>query len=258
MLIEAPELLACPGIRHGFFTRRGGVSGGLYASLNGGLGSSDHPARVKRNRALMAEELGVMPTHLVSLHQFHSAGVVRVDAPWPDDARPKADGMATSEPDIALAIATADCGPVLFADHHAGVIGAAHAGWKGALTGVLDATIHVMEELGAERTAIVAVLGPTIGRNNYEVGSEFVARFVEDDPLNLHFFKAGARAGHSLFDLPSYIRSRLESAGIGEVASLDVDTYADEERCFSYRRATHRGEADYGRLISAISMTKRA
>lgn len=257
MLIEAPELSSFPAIRHAFFTRRGGESGGIYASLNGGLGSSDDPGRVERNRALMAEQLGLRPDRLVSLHQVHSAEAVRVTGPWGGD-RPKADGMATADPDIALAIATADCGPVLFADHHAGVIGAAHAGWKGALGGVLDATVDLMEELGADRTAIVAVLGPTIGPASYEVGPEFLDRFVGEDGINRRHFRPGPRPDRVYFDLPAYIVQRLEATGIGEAAMLDLDTYSDEERFFSYRRATHRGEPDYGRLISAISMTQRA
>lgn len=256
MLIEAPELSSFPTVRHAFFTRRGGESGGIYSSLNGGLGSSDHPARVKRNRALMAERLGVSPDHLVSLHQIHSAEVVRVQAPWPGEERPRADAMVTDRPGLALAIATADCGPVLFADHHAGVIGAAHAGWKGALGGVLDATVDLMEELGASREDIVAVLGPTIGRNSYEVGPEFVDRFLAEDSMNARHFRPSERDGHALFDLPRYVGQRLEATGIGEFALTDLCTYSDEERFFSYRRSVHRGEPDYGRLISAIALTR--
>lgn len=255
MLIEAPELSSFPNIRHAFFTRQGGVSEGIYASLNGGVGSSDDPGRVRRNRELMAEQLGAAADRLVSLHQIHSALAVQVGAPWPSGDRPRADAMVTNTPGIALAIASADCGPVLFADHHAGVVGAAHAGWKGALGGVLDATVALMEELGADRTHIVAVLGPTIGRDAYEVGPEFMERFLAEDALNAGHFRPSEREGHAFFDLPAYIGRRLEATGIGEVALSDLCTYSDEERFFSYRRATHRGEPDYGRLISAVSLT---
>jgi YfiH family protein len=253
MFIEAPELASYPNLRHAFFTRQGGVSVGIYASLNGGLGSSDEPARVRENRRRMAAELGVAPNALVSVHQVHSPDAVIVEGPWPGD-KPKADGMATRMPGIALAITTADCGPVLFADPHAGVIGAAHAGWRGALTGVLEATIARMEELGARRHKIVAVLGPMISAAAYEVGAELIARFTDADPANQRFFTANGRPGHARFDLPAYIGARLEAAGIGEFASLGHCTYSEEERFFSFRRTTHRGEPDYGRLISAITL----
>lgn len=256
MLIEAPQLSSLPGVRHAFFTRQGGVSDGIYASLNGGLGSSDAPAHVAENRARMAREVGVAPENLVSLHQIHSAEAILVEGPWTSE-RPRADGMATKRPDIALAIATADCGPVLFADPQAGVIGACHAGWKGALGGVLEATVFRMEELGGARARIVAVLGPTIGRDNYEVGPDFAARFADADPENARFFRPSPdREGHRLFDLPGYIVARLTGLGLGGVENLDLCTYADERRFYSYRRATHRGEPDYGRLISAISFAR--
>ncbi len=256
MLIEAPELSGPRGIRHAFFTRQGGSSGGIYASLNGGVGSSDHPARVKQNRALMANRLGVAPANLLSLYQVHSADVITVTDPWDSDHRPKADAMVTARPGIALAVAAADCGPVLFADRHAGVIGAAHAGWKGALSGVLDATIDRMEELGATRSDVVAVLGPTIGRDAYEVGPEFVARFLADDDMNARHFQSSGRDGHALFDFQAYIGQRLDATGIGEHARLAMCTYSDEARFFSYRRSTHRGEGDYGRMISAIVLAR--
>jgi YfiH family protein len=256
MLIEAPALSSYPRVRHAFFTRQGGVSEGLFASLNGGLGSSDLPGHVAENRARMARDVGVAPENLVSLHQIHSAEAIVVEAPWGGE-RPRADGLATNRPDIALAIATADCGPILFADPHAGVIGACHAGWKGALGGVLEATTARMEELGAERARITAVLGPTIGRDNYEVGPDFAARFAEADPENRRFFRPSpGRDGHALFDLPAYIMARLTALGLGEIENLGLCTYADEARFYSYRRATHRGEPDYGRLISAISLTR--
>ena len=255
MLIEAPELSSVPNVRHAFFTREGGASEGIYASLNGGLGSADHPDHVARNRALMAERLGLAPDRLLGLHQIHSAHAVTAEAPWPAGERPKADAMATNVPGLGLAIATADCGPVLFADPAAGVIGAAHAGWKGALGGVLDATVVAMERLGAARSDIVAVLGPTIGRDAYEVGPEFVARFVAEDADNARHFRPSGTAGHAWFDLPAYIGQRLEAIGIGRWALTGLCTYSDAARFYSYRRTTHRGEPDYGRLISAISLT---
>lgn len=254
MLIEAPELASFPNIRHGFFTRQGGVSQGIYASLNGGLGSADDPAHVQENRRRMAEDLGIRSDALLSLYQVHSPDVVVVEKPWAEE-RPKADGMVTRVPGLALGIATADCGPVLFADHRAGVIGAAHAGWRGALTGILEATIAAMEGLGAQRSHIVAVLGPTIGRTAYEVQADFADRFADRDPAYRRFFSLGEREGHCLFDLPTFIGMRLETAGIGEFADLGLCTYTDEERFYSYRRTTHRGDKDYGRLISAIRLT---
>jgi YfiH family protein len=253
MFIEAPEIASYPNLRHAFFTRQGGVSEGIYASLNGGLGSSDDPARVRENRRRMAAELGVEPAALVSVHQVHSPDAVIVEAPWPGE-KPKADGMATRVPGLALAITTADCGPVLFSDPHAGVIGAAHAGWRGALTGVLEATIACMEELGARRHKMVAVLGPMISAAAYEVGADLINRFTDADPANARFFTASGREGHAQFDLPAYIAARLASAEIGEFADLGHCTYAEEEKFFSFRRTTHRGEPDYGRMISAITL----
>jgi YfiH family protein len=256
MLIEAPELSSFPNVRHAFFTRQGGVSEGIYASLNGGFGSKDDPAHVQENRARMAEQIGTDAEHLLSLHQIHSATVVTVTEPWSRAERPRADGMVTATPHLALGILTADCGPVLFADHATGVIGACHAGWGGAIGGVLEATIDAMVALGAEREAIVAVLGPTIGPTAYEVGPEFEERFLKAGPDNSRFFVPAERAGHAMFDLPAYIVARLEAAGIGEVADVGLCTYSDEERFFSYRRTTHRGEPDYGRQVSAITLTR--
>ena len=255
MLIEAPDLASLPGIRHAFFTRQGGASAGIYASLNGGVGSADDPAHVAENRGRMASALGVTADRLLSLYQIHSPEIVTVEVPWRPEERPKADGMATRMPGIAIAVASADCGPVLFADPRAGVVGAAHSGWKGAFTGVLEATVTRMEELGADRREIVAVLGPTIGRDAYEVGPEFLARFIEKDETYERFFRPSGRTGHALFDLPAFILDRLNSAGIGKAASLGLCTYSDEARFYSYRRSTHRGEPDYGRLISAISLS---
>jgi polyphenol oxidase len=254
MFIEAPELASYSNLHHAFFTRRGGVSEGVYASLNGGLGSSDDPARVAENRRRMTEELGLAPEALISVHQVHSADAVIVEGPWTGE-RPRADGMATAVPGLALGITTADCGPVLFADPHVGVIGAAHAGWRGAASGILEATIEAMERLGARRHKIVAVLGPTISQAAYEVGPEFVAALTGLDQENERFFRPGERSDHAMFELPGYIGMRLEAAGVGEFANLGLCTYSDEERFFSYRRTTHRGEPDYGRLISAIAFT---
>ncbi|WP_112662688.1 peptidoglycan editing factor PgeF [Microvirga flavescens] len=252
MFIEAPELASYPNIKHAFFTRQGGVSQGIYASLNGGLGSSDDPANIAENRRRMAADLDV-GSALLSLYQVHSADVVTVEGPWTGE-RPKADAMVTNVPGLALGISTADCGPVLFCDPETGVIGAAHAGWKGALTGVLEATIGAMENLGADRESIVAVLGPTISQAAYEVGADFVERFAEHDADNRRFFVPSIREGHAQFDLPAYIGARLEAAGIGEFADLGLCTYSDEGRFYSYRRTTHRKEPDYGRLISAITL----
>ncbi|HEX2134512.1 MAG TPA: peptidoglycan editing factor PgeF [Microvirga sp.] len=257
MFVEAPELAACPGIRHAFFTRQGGVSEGVYATLNGGLGSSDDRERVLENRRRMAVLLGVAPEALVSVHQVHSPEAVPVAGSWTGE-RPKADGMATRIPGVALAVSTADCGPVLFADPEARVVGAAHAGWRGALTGVLESTLSAMEALGARRNRIVAVLGPTISADAYEVGPDLVARFAAADPCNGRFFRPNGRDGHAQFDLPAYIRARLETAGVGAFAALGLCTYSDEERFYSFRRATHRAESDYGRLISAISLAPAA
>ena len=253
MFIEAPELAAYPNLRHAFFTRRGGVSEGIYASLNGGIGSSDDPSKVAENRRRMAAELDLPADALVSVYQVHSPDAVIVEGPWTGE-RPKADGMATAARGIALAITTADCGPVLFADPHADIVGAAHAGWRGALTGVLESTIEAMERLGARRDKIVAVLGPTISQAAYEVSADFVTRFTGSDAGNSRFFAPSEQPDHAMFDLPGYIAMRLEDAGIGEFANVGLCTYSNEEQFFSYRRTTHRGEPDYGRLISAISL----
>lgn len=253
--IEAPALRSRPGIRHAFFTRVGGVSEGVYASLNGGLGSNDRPDRVAANRAAMCAQLGLPSDRLVSLFQVHSADVVTVEAPFPPDDRPRADAMVTRVPGLALGIATADCGPILFADPEGRVVGAAHAGWKGALTGVIEATVAAMEALGARRARIAAVLGPAIAQASYEVGPDFVARFRAEAPGMERFLGAGARPGHAQFDLPGFILARLGEAGLGEAGTLGLCTYADPDRFYSYRRTTHRGEADYGRLISAIALT---
>jgi len=255
MFIEAPELSSYPNLRHAFFTRQGGVSDGIYASLNGGPGSSDDTARVAENRRRMAEHLGVAPESFLSVRQTHSPDVAVVERAWPVGERPATDAMVTRAHGIALGITTADCGPVLFADPHGGVVGAAHAGWRGALGGVLEATVAAMERLGAARERIVAVLGPTIGRGAYEVGPEFAATFRTADAANDRFFAAGEREVRLMFDLPAYIVARLATLGLGEVEDLGLCTYTDEERFYSYRRSTHRKEPDYGRLVAAIRLT---
>lgn len=252
--LQSPSLskLADRGIAHGFFTRAGGVSDGLYAGLNVGIGSRDEPANVRENRARVAGWFGANLKNLATLYQIHSPDVVVVDGPTGDD-RPEADGQVTDRPGIVLGVLTADCGPVLFADAEAGVIGTAHAGWKGAFDGVLENTIAQMETLGARRENIVASLGPSIARRNYEVGPEFYERFVARNPDWSRFFIASDKEGHHLFDLPSLTVSRLSAAGV-QAENLDICTYADEERFFSYRRTTHRNEPDYGRQISAIML----
>jgi len=249
--IQAPAL-ELPGISHAFFTRVGGISDGIYAGLNTGIGSRDRRELVLENRARAARHLGAAPEHLATPHQVHSAKAVVVDEAWEPGRGPKVDAVVSNRPGIAVGVGSADCGPVLFADLQARVVAAAHAGSKGALAGILEAAIEAMERLGAERGRIVAVLGPTISGNAYEVGPEFVARFVEVDPENARFFRPSEHKGHAYFDLPAYIVMRLTRAGLGAVHDLALCTYGDEARFYSYRRATHRREPDYGRLLSAI------
>lgn len=241
-------------IRHGFFTREGGRSEGVYASLNCGPGSSDEPGHVKQNRSSVAEALGVGPSDLVTLYQVHSPMAVIVDRPWEQGEAPQADAMVCVNPGIALGILTADCVPVLFAEPQAGVIGAAHAGWKGAVGGVLEATVAAMEELEADVSRIHAVIGPCIRQQSYEVDAGFRDSFIDRDSGNEQFFIAGERGGRFQFDIAGFVRSRLTAAGIVHVEDLSVDTYSDEERFFSYRRTTHRNEPDYGRQISVITL----
>jgi YfiH family protein len=253
MIIEA-RLLALDGIRHGFFTRHGGVSGGLYASLNGGVGSGDAAAHVAENRARMAAAVGVEPHRFVTAYQIHSPQVVVAEAPWTADARPRADAIVTRMRGLAIGVTTADCGPVLFADPDARVIGAAHAGWRGALAGVVEAAVEAMERLGAERRRIRAGLGPMIRQSNYEVGPDLIARFAAEDPASNRFFAPAARDGHASFDLAGYICARLVRAGVRQVEDVGLCTYADADRFFSFRRTTHRAEPDYGRHVNAIAL----
>lgn len=249
-----PSLANLPGISHGFFTRQGGVSTGIYRSLNCGVGSRDARELVVENRARVSASLGFPADQLATPYQVHGNNAVTVTTVWKTGQGPKADAVVTNRPGITLGVGTADCGPTLFADAEAGVIAASHSGWRGALTGILETTIAAMESLGANRQRIVAVLGPMISQENYEVGPELVAQFVEADTENTRFFKPSSRQGHSVFDLPAFIITRLTNAGVS-AASTGLCTYDDEERFFSYRRATHAGEPDYGRLLSAIALT---
>ncbi|WP_424363550.1 polyphenol oxidase family protein [Methylocystis parvus] len=246
--------LDLPGVRHAFFTREGGVSEGVYGSLNGGVGSKDAPERVAQNRSRMATRVGVAPERLLVPFQIHSADALTVSEPWAPEERPRCDGLVTREASLALGVTGADCGMLLFADAKAGVIGACHAGWKGAFTGMIEATVAAMEAQGARRADIHIALGPAIGPESYEVGPEFSTRFIEEDAGYARFFAPSPRAGHSMFDLQGFIAMRVGRLEIASFEALGVDTYADEARCFSYRRSVHRQEPDYGRLVSAIAL----
>ncbi|WP_299970409.1 peptidoglycan editing factor PgeF [uncultured Roseobacter sp.] len=248
------EILTCDALsplRHGFFTRRGGASSGVFAGLNCGVGSSDQSEIVAINRARVAEAMSVPADHLLGVHQVHSPCAITVSEPLAE--KPRADAMVTATPGLALSVLTADCQPVLFADLEAGVIGAAHAGWRGTLEGVLDATVDAMCDLGAERARISAVIGPSISQRAYEVGPEFFEIFIATDPDNARFF-AGGKADRMHFDLPGFGLSRLRNAGITSAEWTRHCTYADADRFYSFRRATHAQEADYGRLIAAITL----
>ena len=253
MTLASPLLAAIPGLRHAFFTREGGVSEGIYESLNAGIGSNDDPTRVAENRRRMAEQMGVTPARFLSVHQTHSSDVVVASEPWPSASRPRADAIVTRAEGLAIGASAADCGPILLADQNARVIGAAHAGWKGALTGIVESTVDAMENLGADRNGIVAAIGPLIRQPSYEVGGEFVERFIEADAENALFFIPSTREGHAMFDLAGYIRTRLENAGVLMIDDIGVDTYSDE-RFFSYRRSVHRKEPDYGRHVHTIAL----
>jgi polyphenol oxidase len=255
MTLGSPLLSATPGLRHAFFTRDGGVSGDVYASLNGGVGSNDDPVHVAENRRRMAERMGVASDRFLSVWQTHSPHVVVASGPWRDGTRPQADAIVTRTEGLSIGATAADCGPILLADPKARVIGAAHAGWKGALTGILEATVDAMEKLGAERGGIVAAIGPLIRQHSYEVGGEFVERFIEADAENAVFFIPAARERHSMFDLAGFIRMRLENAGVLMIDDIGVDTYSDE-RFYSYRRSVHRKEPDYGRHVHAIALER--
>ena len=250
--VEVNRAISLGQFPHGFLGRRGGVSVGECAGLNVGFGSNDDREAIAGNRRLAIAAL-LPEAELATVHQVHSAEVVVADAPWPQDARPRADALVTDRPNLLLGILTADCAPVLFADHKAVVVGAAHAGWRGALAGVTDATIEAMERLGARRERIHAAVGPCIAQPSYEVDEAFRARFLDADGENARFFVPGP-ADKPHFDLEGYVVHRLIAAGVGEVEELNLDTYADDSRFFSFRRAIHRGEADYGRQLSAIAL----
>lgn len=251
--IEA-GLLKRSGLAHAYFTREGGVSSGDYATLNGGVGSRDEPANVNENRRRMAAHLGIEAHALLVPYQTHSVDALFVEVPFATSERPRCDALVTKTSGLGLGVTGADCGMILFYDEAARVIAAAHAGWKGALGGILEATIRTMEQNGASRRSILAVLGPTIGPCSYEVGGEFQARFLNEDRDSIVFFHQGERPGHFMFDLPGFIGYRLQRAGVGRFENLALDTYADPRRFFSYRRSTHRKEADYGRLVAAIAL----
>ncbi|OAN50654.1 polyphenol oxidase [Paramagnetospirillum marisnigri] len=243
-------------VRHGFFTREGGVSEGVYASLNCGPGSKDAPAAVAENRRRAMAMMDLPAEALLTLYQAHTADVVVVREPWAAGQQPTADALVTDRPGLALGILTADCAPVLLADGKAGIVAAAHAGWKGALGGVLDNTVKAMVGLGAKTANIVAAMGPCIGHRSYEVGPEFPAPFLAEDGANVDFFAPAPRSGHALFDLPGYISRKLSRLGVHEVTRVPADTCRDETRFFSYRRACLRGEPDYGRQLSAIVLDR--
>jgi len=249
--LTAGSLTEMKGVKHGFFTRVGGVSGGLYASLNVGFGSDDTAENVRRNRERAVSALDGAKA-LNTVYQIHGKTVARADKTWDPASAPKADAMVTDRPGIAIGILTADCAPVLFADPVSRVVGAAHAGWRGAVGGVLAATVEAMEELGASRARIRAVVGPAIAQASYEVGPEFPAPFLDEDPENSRFFRPSVRETHHMFDLSGYVESRLAALELEAVTRIERDTCAEEDLFFSYRRSTLRREADYGRELSAI------
>jgi len=252
--IEASALAAMPNLRHGFFTRHGGVSEGLYASLNCALRSKDEPGHVRENRLRVANFVGVEPDHFVSGFQVHGCAVATVYRPWSPASRPEVDALVTAKRGVALGVTIADCAPLLFADEDAGVIGVAHAGWKGALAGIAEAAVEGMENLGAERGRIVAAIGPCIGPDSYEVGSEFRDKFLAADPRNARFFREGTRDDHPLFDLPGFVEARLKALNLGAVEVSGLDTRPDGSDFFSYRRACLNDEPGFGHNIAAIAL----
>ncbi len=254
-MLTSSALSSTPKLRHGFFTRAGGVSRGAYAALNCGLGSRDKPDAVRENRRRAMAQLDCAYEDLTTLSQIHSTEVVTLDRPLSPESRPEADGLVTKQRGLVLGVLSADCAPLLFVDPKAGVIGAAHAGWRGALDGVGEATLAAMEALGASRKQIRAAIGPCIAQTSYEVGPEFKARFIEADPDNIAYFEEGI-ADRLHFDLKSYLADRLARSGLAEVSVEPADTCAEELRFFSYRRATKQGERDFGTLLSAIVLEK--
>ena len=252
MYHSCPELSTISTIKHGFFTRSGGVSDGIYTSLNCGYGSGDDVEKVTENRKRVADKMGA--STLVTVHQIHSPAAIVVNKAWEFKNAPQADALVTEQPGIVLGILTADCLPILFADGKAGVIGAAHAGWKGALGGVIEATINAMIGLGAKAKSIIATIGPAISKNSYEVGAEFLERFITANPANSKFFTPSELENHHLFDLPAYATNRMQESGISQINNIAQDTYFNDNDFFSYRRSCKRSEAAYGRQISVISL----
>ncbi|MFD0986683.1 peptidoglycan editing factor PgeF [Methyloligella solikamskensis] len=253
MLIAGP-LDEAPGLSHGFFTRQGGVSEGIYESLNCGVGSKDDPGKANHNRALVAEVLGVAPDKLITPYQIHSATAVVAEAPWKDEP-PQADAIVTATPGLAVGILTADCAPVLFADPEAKVVAAAHAGWRGAVSGIVESTVEAMRSLGAKPENIVAAIGPAISLSVYEVGQDFKDQVLKDDPDAAPYFETDESTGEPHFDLSGYVAERCARAGLENITEIGLCTYCDEARFFSYRRSQHWGEDDYGRQIAAIVLT---
>ena len=253
-MIIRSGLFETPVLRHGFFTRAGGISGGVFASLNCSLAAGDDLAAAQENRRRAMAALGLGADALATVYQVHSPDVVIVEQPWPQAERPRADAMLTKRKGLALGILTADCAPVLFADERAGIVAAAHAGWRGALGGVLEATVAAMRREGASLARLIAVIGPCIGFNSYEVGPEFPAPFLAQDPGNARFFRAAQRPRHHLFDLPGYARARLEAAGVTHIDATGGDTARENERFFSYRRTCLAGEKQYGLQLSTICL----
>jgi YfiH family protein len=251
-VLTSALLQGVPGLRHGFFTRQGGVSTGVYESLNVGVGSRDDPEAVRENRARAAAIFGAPPERLLTCYQIHSSRAVIADQPWTE--RPEADAIASRTPGLMLGALAADCAPVLLVDPEAKVIGAAHAGWKGALGGVVQATVDAMTTLGARPSRMLAAVGPCIGTASYEVGLEFLETFLSEAPGSERFFSPGQAPDKRQFDLPAFVLGRLDAAGVGQAEWIGRDTYAEPELFFSNRRAVHRGESDYGRLLSAIML----
>jgi len=251
-MIKAPVVASIEGVSHGFFTRQGGHSRGIYASLNTGLGADEDREIVLKNRQMVADALGA--DQVITPYQYHSALALVVDEAWDWQSPPKADGLVTRQKGLAIAVNTADCTPVIFADINGDIVGIAHAGWKGTVGGVLEATLAAMQSLGAKPENIVAAIGPTISQGNYEVGPEFVEQFVADNPDSAKFFVASERSGHAMFDLPGCVEDRLGRCHLKQIENLALCTYGDEEQFFSYRRMTHRGEPDYGRQMSAVCL----
>lgn len=249
-MIKAQNLESIGGIKHGFFTRNGGHSAGIYSSLNTGLGADEDSDTVLKNRRVVANQLGA--SDVITPYQYHSNVVLVVEKPWDWQSPPKADALVTNKPSIAIAVNTADCTPVIFLDLSGDTIGVAHSGWKGTVGGVLEATVAAMESIGAKRSNIVAAIGPTISQANYEVGPEFFEQFVSDNPKSADLFIPSIKEHHWMFDLPRCVEQRLISLGLAGIENTNLCTYADEGRFFSYRRMTHRGEPDYGRQMSAV------